>query len=174
MAKLSGRLYRIQWSNPYTDPPAGAPRVLAEVFTLGRNAPAGFLELRTAGGGYSCVESHLEEPSRKELSPSSLASVRKKRLARRVTAKVPLFADFFIQQEIDKNPDFYNGITDEVFIRQRDEVLEYEVRRFEFLKSNIEKIIIYGEEPKECKETATRLQAEMLANQKHAYKPLGV
>lgn len=168
MAKLSGRLHKIQWSNPYTDPPAGAPRVLAEVFTLGKNAPVGFSELRTAGGGYSCIESHIEEPSIKELSQASLASVRKKRLARRVTAKVPLFADFFIQQAIDAKPDFYNGITDEVFIKRRDEVLEYEAKRFKFLKSNVEKIIIYGEEPKECKETAARLRAEMLANQKRA------
>ena len=106
MAKLSGRLHKIQWSNPYTNPPAGAPRVLAEVFTLGKNAPVGFSELRTAGGGYSCIESHIEEPSIKELSQASLASVRKKRLARRVTAKVPLFADFFIQQAIDAKPDF--------------------------------------------------------------------
>jgi hypothetical protein len=165
MAKLSGRLHKIQWSSQHSDPPAGAPRVLAEVFTIDRNPPAGFYELRTAGGGYSCTESYIEEPSIKELSQKSLASVRRKRLARRVTAKVPLFADFFIQQAIDAKPDFYNGITGEAYIKARNEVLEMEAKRFEFLKNNIGKIIVYGEEPIECKERAARLRAEVLANQ---------
>jgi hypothetical protein len=46
------------------------------------------------------------------LPPESLARVRRKRLTRRVTAKVPMFADHFIDAELARKPDYYDGITD--------------------------------------------------------------
>jgi hypothetical protein len=48
------------------------------------------------------------EPPRR-LSQSSLASVRRKRLRRRLEAKFPLLADQLEQAELAARPDFFNG-----------------------------------------------------------------
>ena len=115
--KKVGRLFRIEWGNPYTEPPEGAPRVLAEIFVPhepGRCAPAPPELLgipHTLGGGYSLVSRHVSAPPR-ELPPESLARVRRKRLTRRVVSKVPMFAEHFIRAEIARKPDYYDGITD--------------------------------------------------------------
>lgn len=154
-----GTLHTIQWSNPYTDPPAGAPRVLAEVFTLDRQPPPEFMAFKatiTLGGGYSWTVQHIAPPP-VQLSRETLAGVRKKRLERRVRAKTPMFADLFIGQEIGKKPDYYAGITDPEIQRRRDEVLAAERERYNELMSRPNVIVIYATEPTECKERAAQM-----------------
>ncbi|MBI5841455.1 MAG: hypothetical protein HZB19_15260 [Chloroflexi bacterium] len=166
MAKFSGWLHSVEWSNSHTNPPAEAPRILAEVFTLEKDTPIEFQNFSySLGGGYSKTIRYVAEASGKELSKEVLASVRKKRLVRRVKAKVPMFADFFIEQEIQRKAEYYDGITDGGLQQAREEVLAHELERFEFFKANVNKVFIYADEPNECKEKAARLRVEMLAIQ---------
>jgi hypothetical protein len=51
---MTGYWHKIEWGSPYSEPPAGAPRVLAETYTdtvTGRK----MLPATTLGGGYSVV-----------------------------------------------------------------------------------------------------------------------
>jgi len=50
-----------------------------------------------------------DEPPPRRLSKASLASVRRKRLRRRLDAKFPLLADQLEQAELAARPDFYAG-----------------------------------------------------------------
>jgi hypothetical protein len=160
--EITGRLLTIEWSNPYTTPPAGAPTVLCQVFTLGKKPPTEFSQFKfSLGGGYSLTSRYVAPPV-KQLSQETLANVRKKRLARRIGKKVPLFADFFIQQEVERKPAYYNGITDEALQSKKDEVASLELERYRNYLAHIDEVIIYAEEPEECRIKAERLRAEML------------
>lgn len=102
----------------------------AEVFTLQRQPPAEFEQIPfSLGDGYGRCTRHVAPPSR-QLPQSTLAKVRRKRLARRLSVRVPMFADFFMQQEIEKKPDYYNGITDAKIKQAQDEVLLREWRAY--------------------------------------------
>jgi hypothetical protein len=168
MKPITGRLYTIEWNNPNTAPPAGAPRVLCEVFTLGNKPPAAFEQFpHSIGGGYSYTSRHVAPPV-KQLPQETLARVRQKRLARRVEKKVPLFADFFIQQEIKRKPDYYNGITDAELQQKKDDVAASELERYLDYISRIDLVIVYAPEPQECRERSERIRAEMAAIQERA------
>jgi len=56
-----GYLHRIEWWNPYTAPPHGAPRVLAEIFTDSNVRPLEFPEC-PPGGGYLYTMRYLDPP----------------------------------------------------------------------------------------------------------------
>lgn len=171
MAKkpIEGRLYQIAWSR-YTDPPEGSPRVLCEVFTMGNKPPVEFDNFpRSLGGGYSLYSCHIAPPP-KQLPPETLAVIRKKRLARRLNAKVPMFAEQFIEEELTKKPDYYNGITDAHLQTAKDDTLAREWARYYDLISRIDQVVIYAQEPQVCKDQAARLRAEMLDIQQKARK----
>lgn len=161
MKQLTGRLFAIEWSNPNTEPPAGAPRVLCEVFTFEQHPPDEYRQFKwSLGGGYSSVIRFISPPGGK-LSRESLATVRRKRLARRVNKKVPLLADFFIQQELDRKPDYYNGVTDEILEQRREAVERWEQSRWLDCLSRVDQVLIHAPEPDECRQRAERLLAEM-------------
>jgi hypothetical protein len=173
MKPMTGRLYTIEWNNPYTDPPGGAPRVLVEVFTLGKKPPAEFEQFpHSLGGGYSYTSRHVGPPV-KNLPKETLARVRQKRLARRVEKKVPLFAEFFIQQELERKPDYYNGITDAALQQKKDDVSASELERYLDYISRIDQVIVYAPEPTECQERSELLRAEMNAIQERALQKKG-
>jgi hypothetical protein len=77
--KKVGRLFSIEWGNPYTHPPDGAPRVLAEIFVPhepGRYTPAPPELLgvpHTLGGGYS-MSLRRRENCRLKVWPAFVAS----------------------------------------------------------------------------------------------------
>ena len=48
-------------------------------------------------------------PERRKLSKEGLASVRQKRLRRRLERKFPLFADALFEEELAKKPEFFAG-----------------------------------------------------------------
>lgn len=148
---MAGTLYQIRWSNPYTEPPSGAPRVLAEFFSANESKPPeDFYQLFTIGGGYSVFVQHVPDVI-KPLSQKTLAEVRRKRLKRRLNKKYPLFAEQFEQEEIEKNPGYYSGMTDTNIEIARQEVIENEKKRLEYLKSIDGNLVIYAHEPDECK-----------------------
>lgn len=166
MTTTAGFVHKIEWSNPYTNPPGNAPRVLAEVFTLESKAPEGFDNHRTLGGGYSLTICSVSIPTNRQLSQDALKSVRRKRLQRRIENKVPMFAEHFIEQEISKKPEYYNGITDPGLQQAKEDVLSEELERYQFYTQRINQVIVHGEEPTECKERAANLAAEMAAIRK--------
>lgn len=167
----AGRLFRVEWNNPYTEPPDGAPRILAEIFLPdavdGKPPP----EIRaipvTPGGGYSLSIRAISPPSR-QLPVQTLARVRRKRLERRVRAKTPLFADEFIAGELARKPDYYAGITDPGIEARKQAALEHERAEREVLLGRPNTLIVYGAEPETCRLRAEQTRREFLENQELA------
>ena len=128
MTKLLGFLHKLEWSSPYTNPPEGRPRVLVEVFIPAhiegcRQCPREIEEVWKPGDGYShSIRAITEFP--KEMSQGVLRSIRQKRLARRMEEKFPLFANQFIEEEMVRKKDYYEGITDLPLVEKRNEVKE--------------------------------------------------
>ena len=116
----------LEWINPYKAPPNGV-RVLAERFVItdggGPEFPEKWKELHELGDGYCITYSHISPPP-KGLSRERLASIRKKRIVRRMQAKYPMFADEFISKEMEKNLNYYEGETDAKIEAARDEALQ--------------------------------------------------
>lgn len=116
-----GYKYSVEWHSPYTQPPDGQPRVIAEMFESieqrkermdkgETSTPETINELHRIGDGY-CVVSQAVSTPIKQMNKDSLAIVRQKRLKRRIQNKYPMFAGEFIQQEIANKPDYYLGET---------------------------------------------------------------
>lgn len=63
----------------------------------------------------------------KELDKGKLASLRRKRLQRRMEEKYPLFAEAFVEEEMKRKVNYYNGITDPHLRAAREELrMEHE------------------------------------------------
>ncbi len=108
-------LFRLSWGNPNTEPPAGRPRILAEIASAVRHPcppefEAACQRLHTLGDGY-WVSFGMLEPRRKnrEWSRERKAACRRQKLEQRIKRKYPLFADQLIQEEIAKKPDYFDG-----------------------------------------------------------------
>lgn len=155
---MTGYWHKIEWGSPYSEPPAGAPRVLAETYTdtvTGRKS----LPATTLGGGYSVVTTFMREPVKRQ-GQETLARVRRKRLERRTLARAPLFAEQLIQAEIARKADYYAGITDERIEAMRDEEDLRYAALYERLEAMRGIVMIYADEPAECGERARRLLRE--------------
>jgi hypothetical protein len=127
---IIGYVWSLRWANPYTTPPDGMPRLRAEVFfPVGhpnfKQCPTELSSQRVLGSPWVITWSPVSAPI-KPLSQEALASVRRKRLARRVKAKYPLLADQIIAEELAKKPDYYAGITRCDLEAAREEVLARE------------------------------------------------
>lgn len=121
---MIGAVWTIKWGNPYTEPPAGRPRVLAEwFFPVGhqhlRQCPPDLQALCSPGDGYKVCWSAVEALPRKQ-PKNKLALTRQNRLRRRMEKKYPLFAEMMIEQEMEKRPSFYAGETDQAIEDARD------------------------------------------------------
>lgn len=146
---MIGAVWNIQWNNPYTKPPEGMPRVLAEFFfpsddPRARICPDEVMEYynhhNLFGSGYDIHWQSVSAPP-KIISQENLSSIRKKRLERRVKKKYPLFAEQFIAEEIEAKHDYYSGITDSQIEQRRASVLEEEQERLQRLLE--ERVIIH-------------------------------
>lgn len=147
-AKNYGVLIQLRWNNPYTEPPNGI-RVLAEIFRPqsdpdAHTPPPEFAQLHTLGDGYGTQYTFPALTAPRELSPETLASVRKKRTSRRIQAKYPLFADQFIQAELDRKPDYYAGITRPDLQAGIDRVKTWEAERLSYLTAHLGEVLIYA------------------------------
>lgn len=100
-------VHSLVWHNPYTSPPEGMPRVLAEEI-LPRAAPSVVVDrLWFPGCGYSCCWRPYDYGTARRLSESTKQSMRRKLLTRRVQAAAPLFAAELIASKLEANPDYY-------------------------------------------------------------------
>ncbi len=116
---LLGHVYKIEYSNPYSDPPGGLPRVLAEIFVPACNGQAArpVSEVPEIADypcprGYTVTIAGIEGVGR-QLTPDQRAIRRRKQLERRERAKHPLFADQFIEEKLAANPELYAGCSPE-------------------------------------------------------------
>jgi hypothetical protein len=133
MAKPVGAIWTLQWSNPYTNPPEGMARVIAEKLVkygdpFYNHIPPEFEADKTPG--YTAYWSAVMEPS-KQLSEKALKSIRRKRLKRRIENKYPLFADQFLEDEIKNNSDYFEGKSDPEAQAVKDRILRKEWEFYE-------------------------------------------
>jgi hypothetical protein len=152
---MIGSVWSVNWNNPYTNPPEGQPRVLAERFyPMGhaclRNSPPELDAMRRPG--YAIYWAAVNSLPR-QLSQDKLAVTRQKRLRRRMEQKYPLFADWMIEQELLKKPSFYAGITDKRIQDDQDAAVELQRQRL------IRLITDYNE-----REPGNALQLDLLVN----------
>ena len=87
------------------------------------------LKLRKRASLENGVSPGMKPP--KQLSQDAVKSVRRKRLTRRMEKKYPLFADQMIDEELQSNPDYYEGITDPEIQAAKDRVIQGERDRYE-------------------------------------------
>lgn len=133
MTKPVGAIWTLQWSNPYTDPPAGMKRIIAEKFVKYgtseySHTPPEFEADRTPG--YKVYWMAIMPPS-KQLPEKTLKSIRRKRLQRRIENKYPLFADQFLTDEIKSKPDYFEGKSDPDAQAAKDRILEEQQELYE-------------------------------------------
>lgn len=143
-----GFLYRLEWHNPYTDPPPGQPRILAEMFVPSpRSAlvPPEMEALHRIGSGYSITIRSIGEPPT-ERSPEQKAVTRRKLLGRRMEQRYPLFAEEFTAAAIDQKPDYYlEGKSD--WDAGRADLITNEWAEIDRLTAHANTLIVYGEIP---------------------------
>jgi len=158
-----GTLYTIEYAGYDSRRPEGWPKVLAELFVIGRppQVPQEIESFpRTLGSGYSFTVRHVSPPMR-TLPKESLAKVRQKRLKRRMDARYPMLASQLIDEEMRKKPAYYQGITDEHIENARNELLERERREYEEWMSRPGLLVVYAQEPEEARLRAMALWEEM-------------
>lgn len=130
-----------EWSSRYKDPPNGQPRVLAEVYLpyseWPQPTPPEIEAVWKPGSGYSIYITFLSQPP-KQMNKEALASVRLKRLRRRIEKKYPLLADHVIAEEIAKKPEYYQGITRADLQASRDDVIAFELDQLERARRYLE------------------------------------
>lgn len=158
-----GTLYTIEWSGYDDRRPADWPRVLAELFVIGRMSviPAEIAEFpHTMGSGYSLTIRHVPYPLQ-PMPAERLASIRRKRLERRMRAKYPLFAEQLVVETMAKDPGYYRGVTDPRIDGPRQAVLERERQEYEELMTRPGVLIVHAAEPDGARERGEALWREM-------------
>lgn len=140
---MIGAVWSIQWGNPYTEPPVGQPRVMAERFypVVHQNlrvCPSELTALHTPGSGYRVVWSAVGALPKK-MPKDRLARTRLARLRRRMEKRYPLISEQLIEEEIGKRPSYYAGITDESIEQARDAAEALERQRLARLLAEYEK-----------------------------------
>ena len=132
MGRVVGAVWRIEWHTPYTNPPDGQPREIYRRYVkIGspdfNHVPSDVLE-KWVPGEWSIYWSAICEPLR-SMSREGKAAIRRKNLRRRMEKKYPLFAEKFIQEEMEARPKYFDGHDSLEAQRLRKEVLdnEYEV-----------------------------------------------
>lgn len=133
---MQGFRLAIEWGNPHKDPPEGRPVVLAEKYVItdggGPPMPEEFKELAPLGSGYHFTIRHIGEPT-KPISQEARASVRQKRLKRRLKEKFPLFVEQFYSEQVENNRDYYQGITAPKLQEAYNAAVEWEKMEYEKL-----------------------------------------
>lgn len=124
--KIEGFRVAVEWTHPYREPPDGKPRILIERFFITKGGcpkiPDDFHGLAPLGSGYGFTVQHIGPPPRR-MEPEKLASIRIKRLRRRIERKYPLLAEQLIREEIDRKKEYYEGVTDAEIERNREGAL---------------------------------------------------
>ena len=142
-------LFQLTWSNPYTEPPEGKPRLLAEICSVVRHpAPKEFVEacerLHALGDGYG-VRFFALKPRQKqrEWTRERKAAHRRRLLEQRVKRKNPLFADEFIAQAIAQKPSYFEGDARPDIESAREAALQSQDDEYHRFAANVGILFIY-------------------------------
>lgn len=123
---VEGFRIAIEWGRPGTCPPDGKPRILSERYFITHGAcpkvPEELKNLAPLGSGYVMTVTHISPPPR-QFSEETLSKIRKDRLSRRMLNKFPLFSQVFIDEELHRKEEYYNGVTDPEIQKLKDEAL---------------------------------------------------
>lgn len=110
-------VWRVGWGSPWTEPPAGWPRVLAEALepdweSSDKKIPEDLDALSWQHRGYTifCAmyESEPRDASRR-WSPERKARTRRQRLEKRLKARYPLFWRQYYDEELARRSLYYEG-----------------------------------------------------------------
>ena len=129
-----GFYYVIRWNG--RTPLNGKPEIKAEYYETEEQCkqrrmvenslcPLKILSQYVIGEGYQFEIRHISKPTR-QITKETLASIRRKRLVRKINKKYPLFADEFIADELEKKQNYYEGITDPEIKKLYDEAVQRE------------------------------------------------
>jgi hypothetical protein len=77
-------------------------------------------------------------PPTREMSQAARASIRRKRMEKRMQKKYPLFAKDFIRAELERRPQYFSGEGDPAVEQLRQEVLDRERAVYEAWKEQAE------------------------------------
>lgn len=149
--KVIGHILSIQWGTPYTEPPDGQPRVIAEYFVLhadycGKTPPeiTNFPGYKIGCGWSQCHTCLMELPT--EWSNERKAINRQQCLRRRLEKKIPMFADNVFAEVLKSKPAYYlAGVS--VGDAKRKEILDEQARQIEFWRAHVGELIIHGTIP---------------------------
>jgi len=113
MTKPIGFLHELRWYSPYTEPPSGQPRVLAEVYLPiehpdCRCGTAEFCALFRPGNGYVHNITAISPPPRPQKTETT-ARLRRLRVERRMQKRAPLFTDELLADELERRSAYYAG-----------------------------------------------------------------
>lgn len=98
--------YTLAWRRP--DVPAPGPRVLkALLVPRGAPCPQEIMDLFVPGSGYSIGWELVTQKPIRRWSPEAKARARMRNLRKRMERKFPLFAEMFIQKELQLRPAYY-------------------------------------------------------------------
>lgn len=112
MSKVHGFLHKLEWVTKYGAAPDGV-KILIEVFIPVdvegcKQMPKEIEELMVPGLGYSYIVQALTEVP-KEVERSLRELSRKEQLVHKMEEKYPLFASQFIQEELSRKSNYYDG-----------------------------------------------------------------
>lgn len=100
--------YSLCWGNPHTQPPG--PRVLAAVLVpRGERCPAEVMQHWTPGCGYAVRWELVTQKPIRRWSTEAKARTRRRNLRARLERRVPLFAEMFIAEEMERRPSYFAG-----------------------------------------------------------------
>ncbi len=117
-AMANKSIISLRWFNPYTSPPADVDllsdgRCCWACTVLDRRYEDEIRQknepVHTPGDGWASSWSPFYEPA-KQWSSEAKARVRKGRLQKRLQKKFPLFADLFVQSEMQRRPDYFDPV----------------------------------------------------------------
>lgn len=98
--------YSLAWRRPDIPPPG--PRVLkAMLVPRGERCPPEIMALWVPGEGYSIGWELVTQQPIRRWSREAKSKARIRNLQNRMRQKYPLFAEMFIQAEIDRRPAYY-------------------------------------------------------------------
>lgn len=98
--------YSLAWRRPDIPPPG--PRVLkAMLVPRGDPCPPEILKLWVPGAGYSIGWELVTQQPIKRWSREAKSKARIRNLRRRLEQKFPLFAESFIEEELQRRPAYY-------------------------------------------------------------------
>jgi hypothetical protein len=99
--------WSLKWSNPYTNPPEGMPRVIAEQILPRGQRPEEIYKQHVLGSGYGIHFQPMPSSPPRQLTLEAKQSIRRKSVARRIEKAAPLFAASLIPQTIAAQPEYF-------------------------------------------------------------------